>query len=768
MWRQSFPCICAGLIGLVGGSVTAHAATTVAPVHTLTIPATVQWTPTKIDVRAGVRLRVTASGTVRVMGARVWDWLTGTTIARAVGPEGTYLWPQHYQRNPAGAFPLPTMADGPSPAFALIGKIGEQGEPFYVGRQYEQTATTTGRLWLGLNDDQLADNQGAFSVMVELDPSDQTAHPVVPPAVLPRIEPGRFHGHPLVHARVILVYVDGLRPDVLQEMAEAGFLPTFKRLFLDKGLGVANAFTVFPSNTLIANGSLFTGLFSDRTGIKSQNQFERSTLKPRGQLSAWLPDGFIHKPETQVLDLLDRYAPENTHAFLLEHGVRTLATRLGPQFRFTTLPIAPLNPPPQWLHRAANTIGPFNLSNRIGSAVDQINASYAIEDLVGDPDARVIAIWLPMVDKVSHHSQRGQFGGARRDLALADQLLAQLVARVREVRWDSSTYWILVSDHGHLGGRTAVNRTCNLARDWAFRQLGCNAKVVGQEWWHPGIAAKRFIFFDNQGAGQAAIFLPYGSYFTGPWRRNRLFELTHYQIRASQGPINLIEQLTSVHPPGWDGRGARPVDLVLIKLDDERVLIHRDQDNQAILHHLFGPAGEQFQYEPIRQMTQAADGTLHWEAANPGIDPLGYLTDSTILAGRTTADWLLQPHSADEWLEATYQMRYPDALVTMAKFFTWEASLRALSSVRDPDLLLTASEGWSFRSDDDQGTDHGYPLADSMRITLWVAGPNIAHGVLAQPHRIVDVLPTILDMVGRPDDSAQLDGHAITGIYEEE
>jgi arylsulfatase A-like enzyme len=731
----------------------------------LIIPAEAAWTATGIEVPLGSALHVEATGTARMAGRRLTDWFAGHLERWTVGPEGTYVWPRHYQ--PHGPFPLPAMAEGPFPAFCLIGKIGEEGKPWYVGRRFHGVARAAGRLWLGVNDDHPQDNHGRFDVTVEL-----AAHPAPPPMERPVIEPGSRSGRPLPGARVLLLYVDGLRPDVLRQMAQDGFLPNLQRVVLDQGVEIANAFTVFPSNTLIANGSLFTGLFSDRTGLKSQNQFERSTLKPKGQLSRWLPDGFIPQPTTRVLNLLDKYAPEHTDAFLRKHRVPTLASRLGKAYRFTTLPIAPLNPPPNWIHRAVNTLGPLGLSVRLPQQLDEVNAAYAVEDVLGDPDARVVTVWFPMVDKTSHHTPRGQFGAARRDLALVDRWVGHILKRLRQVGWDRSTYLMLVSDHGHVGGETAVNQVANLARDWAHRELGCNVRVVGQDWRHPGLDPERFVFLDNQGAGQAKIFLPYGDYLSGPWRRNRLVELTHYAIRPMT-TVNLVESLLAFRPPGWDGRGARPIDLMLVKLDAGRVLILRDAQRQAILHHDPDRAGEPlYRYEPVQQLTQSSDGTLHDEPAAPGQDPLGYLQDPMFVvdAGggspQAAQEWLAIPHTAREWLLATSQTQYPDAVVAMAKFFAWRSPVADLAEVRDPDLVVTASPGWSFRSDDGQGTDHGSPLADAMRMTWWIAGPNIPRGVLDAPQRMVHVLPTILDLLGWPYDPAQLDGEAIRGIYD--
>ena len=526
-----------------------------------------------------------------------------------------------------------------------------------------------------------------------------------------------------------------------------------------------DAFSTFPSNTLIANGALFTGRFPDGTAIKSQNQFERSTLKPRGQLSAWLPDGFMPKPTSRVLNLLDKYAPENTHQFMVDRHVPTLATRLGAAYRFTTLPIAPLNPPPQWFHVAVNTLGPISLATRLPTQLDRVNARYAIDQMLGDPYARVMAVWFPMVDKTSHHSPHGQFGAARRDLVLADKYVGLLLDRLHELRWDQSTYVILMSDHGHVGGNAGTNRAFNVPRDWAYRYLGCNAKVVGNEWVHPGMDPNHFIFFDNQGAGQAKIFLPYGTCTTGPWRRNRLYELTHYGLTANQH-VDLLESLETAHPEGSDSSPS-PVDLILVKLDERRILVRRGKENQAMIHRTGGSDQEErYRYEPVQQVEQTPDGDIHSVPAVANRDPLRYLQDRQFLSVVGSPAWIDQPHTADEWLLATRHTAYPDAVVAMTKFFAWREAFKDLAETRDPDVLMTASRGWSFRSDGEQGTDHGYPLAESMRITFVVSGPQVVHGVWSSPQRLIDVPPTILDMIQAPYQPSEIDGRPLDGIYQ--
>src|SRR5262247_1674790 len=63
------------------------------------------------------------------------------------------------------------------------------------------------------------------------------ARPFIKPFVVNRINPG-FEIPP---TSVMVFYVDGLRKDVLEEMAAAGELPLLKRFILDRAASVDNA-----------------------------------------------------------------------------------------------------------------------------------------------------------------------------------------------------------------------------------------------------------------------------------------------------------------------------------------------------------------------------------------------------------------------------------------------------------------------------------------------------------------------------------------------
>lgn len=102
---------------------------------------------------AGVILHRGDRFTIRAEG----EWLY-TPVGGYHGPEGhrIYRAPDFY--------PLPGPRGG-----CLIGRIGEDGQPFYVGRRYRSTAGSDGVLYLRINDDILNDNKGSLIVTITVE-----------------------------------------------------------------------------------------------------------------------------------------------------------------------------------------------------------------------------------------------------------------------------------------------------------------------------------------------------------------------------------------------------------------------------------------------------------------------------------------------------------------------------------------------------------------------------------------------------------------------
>jgi small nuclear ribonucleoprotein (snRNP)-like protein len=110
----------------------------------VTLPGTTQWIDTGLTVRQGDRLTVTATGEIAFSGdandkASPSGSLRGAHVASA---------------------PLPDALAG-----ALIGRIGN-GMPFAVGGNANFAAPGAGRLYLGVNDDNVSDNSGQFEIRV--------------------------------------------------------------------------------------------------------------------------------------------------------------------------------------------------------------------------------------------------------------------------------------------------------------------------------------------------------------------------------------------------------------------------------------------------------------------------------------------------------------------------------------------------------------------------------------------------------------------------
>jgi hypothetical protein len=83
---------------------------------------------------------------------------------------GEVRWGPSRRDGASGERNSPFNAARPMPernAAALIGKIGEDGDPFFIGGGADAIRMrASGRLFLGINDDYLQDNAGSFRVVI--------------------------------------------------------------------------------------------------------------------------------------------------------------------------------------------------------------------------------------------------------------------------------------------------------------------------------------------------------------------------------------------------------------------------------------------------------------------------------------------------------------------------------------------------------------------------------------------------------------------------
>jgi hypothetical protein len=110
------------------------------------------WVDTGIDVQAGERMSFAANGTLTY---------SDPPAPTSTGPQGAARGFKDLLR----ILPLNSAGRG-----ALIGRVGDAdtSQAFLVGASKEVVATTSGRLWVGINQDKNSGREGSYSVQIEV------------------------------------------------------------------------------------------------------------------------------------------------------------------------------------------------------------------------------------------------------------------------------------------------------------------------------------------------------------------------------------------------------------------------------------------------------------------------------------------------------------------------------------------------------------------------------------------------------------------------
>jgi len=738
------------------------------------VPGNQQWVDTGVHVTAGEAITVLAGGKIIFRQPGAWD----RRQPSEAGPNGTFFFSDEVADK---HFPLPSAAHGPAPCYCLMGRIGE-GPPFYVGSHKSWVAEWSGMLKLGINDFDVADNSGRFFAQV-------TKPGVVQPVGFEEIVPIDVKpGGPVPGCSVVVFYIDGLRPDVVREMAAMGHIPHIRRLFVEGGSWLQNALTAFPSDTITSNGTMWTGCFSDRHGLKGQVRFSRRTLHSQSYLEPLGPnrsarllapqgiDKVVHKTQAASIKLLK--GKEASHRWQQTNttGVPPIYQHLrasGGDWATGVLPMMTEVPPLLWTRSMVRHL-PYLRSQEGWKYMDEANAHYAEWRLLGR-ETPVTIIWLPETDSVSHKYGRGQFGMTRRTIAEADLLIGRIVGELQLRGRLQKTYLMLVSDHGHHGGRVAHLSHFDIANEFFYkpRQVSPDGRWIGgglglsvreHRFWnrHREDKSREFVFIDGDSDGVARIFLPRGHFRSGKWQGpHRPGDLLAYRIADHMPSLNLIESLTSIKAVHGDGSVQYPIDLVLIKLSEHAILIATSERGQAVIDRKKNARGKWiYKYTPVDNLRPTAAGQIAFRVVdNPKVDPLGLLNHLP----RGILDYYLDEKT---WLRMTAQTQYPDSVVTLTRHMLWQENLQHRETEFAPDLVVTAHRGWYFGHKSSPGTMHGYPFPDCMRATLFLSGPNIRRGArIEDPCRLVDLTPTLLEMVGTAFNAEDFDGTALRNIY---
>ncbi len=239
------------------------------------------------------------------------------------------------------------------------------------------------------------------------------------------------------------------------------------------------------------------------------------------------------------------------------------------------------------------------------------------------------------------------------------------------------------------------------------------------------------------------------------------------------------------------GVSNRPIDFIAARIpresiatalsadlqhDDDVAWLYAGADRQALILARGEREGHlQLRYLPIANLTQDAQGLIHFDAAQWRLDlPLRIIDDPRLdVPNADRVPWLSEWHTDLEWLHALHKTQYSNGLIGLHEQFTIftspgiEASEPGLSREEqllrqfcrrrreavETDLLIVANNHWNFDVRGfNPGGNHGSFFRISTHSTLMFAGgerTGIPRGLaVAEPYDSLSVAPTILALTG--------------------
>jgi len=342
------------------------------------------------------------------------------------------------------------------------------------------------------------------------------------------------------------------------------------------------------------------------------------------------------------------------------------------------------------------------------SAVDR-RVGYTLTDVIrlANREQRwptVMTYYFPGVDETGH-----RYGSASRayDEALmtADRSIGIVCDAINASDLADRTYFVLTTDHAHVP--TPANRHFDLARwlehEYDLRVRGKRLKSKSYEQRLRQLKQYDAILFTEAGR-RALIHLP----GRGGW----------YSRPEPEAVLEFVETLSQLPAIG--------------------LTVWRDERSQVQVRSASGSAF-------IQRKIEAE--TILYRLTIDGTDPLGY-TDDLTLREYVAAGW----HDSRTWLAATATTAYPDFVPQVVEMF---------DSPRAGDIVLFAAEDWAF---DGWQSAHGSCLARDMHVPMYFAGPGLPAGAQIDYARNVDIMPTILDLLGeihRLSDFEPIDGRSV-------
>jgi len=257
--------------------------------QTLTVPGNsgLRWVDTRLDVRPGTLIQLSASGTVNVGSG-------------SFGPEGTHIfasgqgWPASLAYSYGLVARLTASRTNPQ---------DELREDWAYGAAHSYCALNGGHLWLTVNDNHPADNVGQFEVRIS---TSQTCHPAGPPQ---QVVPAATDASDLIATGIevtqaIQTYVAGSPPQSNQ-IPLIGLKRTAVRVYVRSVEGARGPWRDVTARLTVRNisGLYARGPIRDRFLLPVNGRSGIITASPTGSNRNTLDDSFLF-----LLDI-DQTAP---------------------------------------------------------------------------------------------------------------------------------------------------------------------------------------------------------------------------------------------------------------------------------------------------------------------------------------------------------------------------------------------------------------------------------------------------------------------------
>lgn len=264
----------------------------------------------------------------------------------------------------------------------------------------------------------------------------------------------------------VIFFVDGLNIESLEQLANAGRLPTLKRYFVDDGVRFTNAYSCTPSDTYPNAVSLLTGQVPGNHGVVGNVWFDSS-----------LP---AHADYTKALSYRDvNYHVQVPTIYGLIRPLRSVSMQCAASRGSTVDHHGGIVEGLQWVSGNFSAIDSFS-SRGVHNAIAVANRWREWPALQ--------MYYFPAVDKYGH-----EFGPQSREYEHAiehvDRCIGRVLAKFNQLGITENTLFVLVSDHAqmltpeaqqfepmhelfsHYGNRLAVNYPLNGTSQHRYKKL---------------------------------------------------------------------------------------------------------------------------------------------------------------------------------------------------------------------------------------------------------------------------------------------------------